>query len=113
MIADGAPVVVVANDDAQVEETVMRLARVGIESVRGFLMDGITAWTEAGFETAKIEQISVGEMNRRLTETEGLHFVDVRRAGEFETGRAPRAVNLTLSDLHKLTGRLDSALSFY
>ena len=57
----------------------------------------------------KIEQISVAQMNERLSENANLQFIDVRRAGEFENGHAPRAKNLTLSDLEKLTDNLDSS----
>lgn len=57
----------------------------------------------------KIEQISVAQMNERLSENANLQFIDVRRAGEFENGHAPWAKNLTLSDLEKLTDNLDSS----
>lgn len=113
LIDDATPVVVVASDETQVGEAVMRLARVGIETVEGFLKGGIAAWKDAGFETAKVEQISVDEMNNRLSENTELQFVDVRRAGEFESGRAPKTANLTLSDLHKLTERLDRSRPTY
>lgn len=111
LIADEAPIVIVASDEKQAEEAVMRLARVGIETVAGFLKDGIAAWTSAGFEAAKVEQISVDEMNNLLAED--MQFVDVRRAGEFESGHAPKTVNLTLSDLHKLTDNLDRSRPTY
>ena len=42
----------------------MRLARVGIETVEGFLKGGIEAWKNAGFETARIEQ-NTGRKNER------------------------------------------------
>jgi glyoxylase-like metal-dependent hydrolase (beta-lactamase superfamily II)/rhodanese-related sulfurtransferase len=108
LIVTDAPIVIVADAKEKVEEAVMRLARVGIESVVGFLL--IEDWT---FETAKVEQISVEEMNERLTEDNDLQFVDVRRVGEYESGHAPRTVNLTLSDLERLTDRLDASRPTY
>lgn len=108
LIENAAPVVVVADTEKQIEETVMRLARVGIESVAGYLL--MKDWT---FETARIEQISVEEMRERLKENDDLQFVDVRRAGEYETEHAPQTVNLTLSDLDELTGKLDSSRPTY
>jgi rhodanese-related sulfurtransferase len=108
LIVTDAPIVIVADAEEKVEEAVMRLARVGIESVVGFLL--IEDWT---FETAKVEQISVEEMNERLTEDNDLQFVDVRRVGEYESGHAPRTVNLTLSDLERLTDRLDASRPTY
>jgi hydroxyacylglutathione hydrolase len=113
LIEAGTPLVVVAETEEKVSEAVMRLARVGIETVQGFLDGGIDAWTNNGFETAQIEQISVEEMNKCLRERDDFQFVDVRREGEYTGGHAPRAVNLTLSDLHKLTGKLDKDKPVY
>lgn len=88
------PVAVVADTETQVDEAFTRLARVGIETVRGFLLID-----EYAGELKTIEQISVGEMES-LTQTEkGLQFVDVRRAAEHASGHAPRTVNIPLDKL--------------
>jgi rhodanese-related sulfurtransferase len=108
LIDTDAPLVIIADTEEKVEEALMRLARVGIESVPGFLL--IADWT---FETAKIQQISVKEMNNHLAETDDLQFIDVRRAGEYESGYAPQTINLTLSDLDKLTAGLDALRPTY
>jgi glyoxylase-like metal-dependent hydrolase (beta-lactamase superfamily II)/rhodanese-related sulfurtransferase len=108
LIDTDAPIVIVADAEERVDEAVMRLARVGIESVEGFLL--MKDWT---FPPAKVEQISVEEMNNRLSENEDLQFVDVRRSGEYQAGHAPRAVNLTLSDFEKLTDKLDASRPTY
>ncbi len=108
LIDTDAPLIIVADTEEKVSEAVMRLARVGIESVQGFLL--IKDWQ---FETARVEQISVEEMNRRLAENRDLQFVDVRRAGEYETGHAPNADNLTLSDLENLSSNLDASRPTY
>jgi len=113
LIEAETPIVVVAESEEKVEETVVRLARVGIETVRGFLKNGILAWTDAGFEAAEIKQISVEEMNEHLAANVDLQFIDVRRSGEFETVHAPKTKNLTLSDLDKLDGKLDSSRSTF
>lgn len=107
IVDDETPIAVVANNEREVEETVMRLARVGIETVKGFLNGGIGAWTDAGFQAATIEQITVGDMNERLADGGDIQFIDVRRAGEFESGRAAKTVNLTLSDLSRAAESLD------
>lgn len=102
LIETSAPIVVVADEKKQIDETVMRLARVGIESVIGFLL--MKNWT---LDTASVEQISVEEMNQRLSENSDLQFIDVRRVGEFDAGHAPHTVNLTLSNLKNATENLD------
>lgn len=108
LIDTETPIVIVADTKEQVEEAQMRLARVGIESIAGFLL--MANWD---FETAQVEQISVEEMNNRLGENGDLQFVDVRRVGEYESGHAPNAINLTLSDLEKSIENLDSSRPTY
>src|SRR5207237_5402541 len=44
LIAPTAPIIIVADDEAQVDESVMRLARVGLENVRGYLRGSVAAW---------------------------------------------------------------------
>lgn len=56
MISVGTPIVLVGHDKSQVDEGFMRLARVGIESVKGYVL--IDDWKS---ELAKIEQISVDD----------------------------------------------------
>ncbi len=104
------PIVIVAETEEKMEEAVMRLARVGIETVKGFLENGIQAWENAGFETKTIEQVSVSDAEKRIAKTQNAQFIDVRRAGEYESGHAPRTVNLTLSSLEKSTSELNSDL---
>ncbi len=108
LIETDAPIVIVADAEEKVDEAVMRLARVGIESVAGFIL--IADWT---YSTAKVGQISVEEMHERLTKNKDLQFVDVRRAGEYESGHAPQTVNLTLSDLNNLMEKLDISRPIY
>jgi glyoxylase-like metal-dependent hydrolase (beta-lactamase superfamily II)/rhodanese-related sulfurtransferase len=109
LMDDKKPIVIVANDEKQVAEAVMRLARVGIETVKGFLDKGIQAWKTAGFELKTIEQVSVKDAQKRIAEKPDAQFIDVRRRGEYEAGHAARAVNLTLSNLPELSENLDSS----
>ena len=102
------PLVLAAETKAQVDEAFMRLARVGHESVKGFIL--MKDWD---LDVKTIEQVSVEEVSE-LTQTEKyLQFVDVRREGEFADGHAPRTVNLTLSGLSNLTEKLDKSAPVY
>jgi glyoxylase-like metal-dependent hydrolase (beta-lactamase superfamily II)/rhodanese-related sulfurtransferase len=93
----GTPVIIVADDAVQVDEAIVRLARVGQESVKGFLQGGIEAWQQASLETETIRQISVEELRELLAKEEKLQVIDVRRPAEYALGHVPRAVNLPLS----------------
>ena len=107
LIAPGTPLIVVAEDEAGVDEAVTRLARVGIESVEGYLDGGMYAWDRAGLETAAVAQMPVDELRGRLEEGAELQLVDVRRPAEYRVGHVPRAVNLTLARLEELAARLN------
>jgi hydroxyacylglutathione hydrolase len=108
LIQLSTPLIVVAADEAQVDEAVTRLARVGHDTVRGYLRGGMDAWRESGFEVSTVEQVSVAELRRLLEEGEGLQVLDVRRTVEFNAGHAPSASNTPLSPrLREEAARLD------
>ncbi len=93
-----APIVIVAQAEAQVNEAQMRLARVGIENVKGYL-EGVEEWQHAGFELATVRQISVDELNTLIIEQTPLQILDVRRPPEYASGHVPRAIHAPLSTL--------------
>lgn len=99
LIPPESPILIVAENLAQVDEAVTRLARVGIESVKGFLSGGIYSWNKAGLGTATIPQIPVDELNHRVKEQARLQIIDVRRPGEYNDGHVPSAVNAPLAHL--------------
>ncbi|HEX8844921.1 MAG TPA: MBL fold metallo-hydrolase [Pyrinomonadaceae bacterium] len=97
LIAMGTPLIVVADTNVQVDEAIMRLARVGHESVKGFLKGGMDAWKQAAFETASVTQISVGDLRERLEQGGDLQVIDVRRPVEYAGGHVPGAASLPLA----------------
>lgn len=94
MIAVGTPIVLVASSDEQIDEGFMRLARVGIETVRGCVLIG--EWKST---LATIEQISVEEAKSKLGRERGIQFIDVRRSAEYANGHAQGARNIPLDVL--------------
>ena len=82
----------------------MRLARVGLENVSGYLRGGVVAWIAAGLPPASVRQLSVGELQKRLPE---LNVIDVRRHTEFASARVPRARNFPLAELRETIAALD------
>jgi len=98
-------IAIVADSEAQVDEAQMRLARVGLENVKGYLAGGLNAWQEAGLELAIVPQISVTELRGMIETRSDLQLVDVRRPAEYERGHAPRAISAQLATLReKLSG---------
>jgi hydroxyacylglutathione hydrolase len=108
LIPIGTPIAVAADTEAQIDEAFMRLARVGHETVRGFIL-----MKDFAGDVKTIEQISVEEV-KELTETEKfLQFVDVRRVAEHAAGHAPRTVNIPLDKLSREIDRLDPRAPTY
>ena len=101
LITIGTAVAIVAENQEQVDEAFMRLARVGIETVKGFIL--INDYTGA---TKQVEQVSV-EQAKEATKDAGVQFVDVRRVAEHAAGHAPNTINLPLDSLAKEVGKLN------
>jgi len=105
LIPLNAAIVIIADTGAQVDEAVLRLARVGIENVKGYLEGGVQAWRDAGLPVETIPQLSVAELKEQMANSE-LQIVDVRRPGEYVNGHVPRALNAPLASLDKSLGPL-------
>ena len=95
-----ASIIVIADTSAQVDESVVRLARVGIENVKGYLEGGVQSWRDAGLPVEEIEQVTVAQLKEQMA-NENLQIVDVRRPGEYVNGHVPRAFNAPLGSLDK------------
>jgi len=107
LIPIGTPVAVVAVTTEQVDEAVMRLARVGHETVNGYILaDALESHRN------EVEQVSVEEASQR-TQAEGLQFIDVRRSGEYENGHAAGSRNIPLDKLAERVDEVDPTLPTY
>jgi len=82
--------VLIAGSDEQLEEARVRLARVGIEVMDGYLQGGVEAWKQAGLPPASLSQMTVSELNARLISAE-VEVLDVRRGPEWEAAHIENA----------------------
>lgn len=96
LIKMDAEIILIANAQEQVDEAVMRLARVGHENIKGFLF--FNKWIESGFDLLELPQISVDELKEKIETIDSLQVIDVRRTGEYESGHALKAVNAPLAN---------------
>jgi glyoxylase-like metal-dependent hydrolase (beta-lactamase superfamily II)/rhodanese-related sulfurtransferase len=101
LISMGPPIVIVAESEEKAGEAVTRLARVGIESVKGYLAGGIAVWHDAGFEVAILPQITVNDLHELISKQTPLQIVDVRRPPEYESGHVPQALTIPLLSLQQ------------
>src|SRR5215217_3876863 len=96
LIPLNASIVIIADTGAQIDESVVRLARVGIENVKGYLEGGIQSWRDAGLPLDALAQVSVAELNERIANND-MQIVDVRRLAEYVNGHVPHALNAPLA----------------
>jgi rhodanese-related sulfurtransferase len=101
-----ALIIVVAEDMEKVLETRTRLARVGLEKVTGYLEGGILAWFKAGLPISTTEQISVEELQHRISAHEVGRVIDVRRPAEWDAGHIAEALHLPLNHLAENVGTI-------
>jgi hydroxyacylglutathione hydrolase len=87
----GSRPLLIADSSEQLSEARLRLARVGIENVRGHLNGGVPAWNQAGFELAELPQITAQILNERMRDRVS-QVLDVRREPEWQTGHLEGAV---------------------
>jgi rhodanese-related sulfurtransferase len=90
---------VLVTEAGKEQESIIRLARVGIDNVQGFLQGGVEAWREAGEEIDMIIDIEADELAMDIPHDPRLEIIDVRKATEFASGHVKGAVNLPLDTL--------------
>ncbi|MGQ0552786.1 MAG: MBL fold metallo-hydrolase [Planctomycetota bacterium] len=109
---DGS-LVLVAADRAGRDEAVMRLARVGLHGVSGWLAGGWPAWLAAGLPVSLLPQLPVQQVHEQRSAApsaggaQGLFLLDVRGPGEYATVHARGAWNLPLPELQARLAELD------
>lgn len=101
LISIGTPVAIAADTDEQVEEAFMRLARVGIETVAGYIL-----MKDFEGETKQIEQVAVERAKDEIA-ARNAQFVDVRGSAEHANGHAAGTINLPLNTLSRELDHLD------
>ncbi len=102
---EGVSVILVAEDEASLQESRLRLARVGIENVAGSIAGGIYGWIQAGLAVQSTDLISVRELEEWLRSgRERTTLIDVRERSERLAGYLPGSVSIPLQELQ---GRLD------
>ena len=100
---DPASRIVLICQEAQVEEAVRDLVRIGLDQVTGWAPpEELEAFRTVGGEFASIEVVDFDEVERRLPDS-GVQVLDVRRATEFSDARIEGAANIAHT---RLAGRL-------
>lgn len=89
------------------KETVSRLARVGFDSISGYLDNGFGAWKDAGLRYDMVISISAEELALDAKHNPKATILDVRKPEEFKSGHVFNAKNLPLNGLISGSENLD------
>ena len=90
---------ILVTEKGQEKESAVRLARVGIDNVQGYLEGGFEAWQDAGERIDLIIDIDPEELAMDIPHDSRLEVIDVRKESEFEGGHVKGAVNVPLNTL--------------
>jgi glyoxylase-like metal-dependent hydrolase (beta-lactamase superfamily II)/rhodanese-related sulfurtransferase len=107
--------IVLVTEKGEERETVIRLARVGFDKVKGYLEGGYPAWQHAGEPIDMVIDVEPDELAMDIPFDENLVVLDVRRETEFADGHVRNAINIPLQDLADpgSMANLDERLNLY
>jgi hydroxyacylglutathione hydrolase len=106
LVPADTPLVLVLDREDDWAEATTALLRIGYERFAGYAQFGMAAWVEAGLAVARVEQLSVHELQRRLAEQPRIQVLDVRMDSEWVEGHIARAAHAPLGDLPALLDTL-------
>lgn len=100
VVGPGDEIVVVAPQDRE-EEVVTRLARIGFDTVTGYLREPEGAFLTMPGEIVQASRLTVSELRAALDREQPPALLDVRNAGERDTGAIEPSLHIPLAELPK------------
>ena len=104
VVEPGTEIIVIAPQDRE-EEIVTRLARIGFDTVTGYLREPEAAFLTAGGEITRASRLTVTELREALR-TEQPVVLDVRNTGERAEGAIEPSLHIPLAELPKRLGEM-------
>jgi rhodanese-related sulfurtransferase len=92
--------IILVSDLGKEEESIIRLTRVGLDNIKGYLQGGFEVWKSADKKIDIIINIEADELKMDLQfDADKLAVIDVRKPSEFEAGHIDIADNFSLANL--------------
>jgi rhodanese-related sulfurtransferase len=101
LVRPDQPLLLIA-EPGRVQEAVMRLARVGYESISGVFAGDMALWSAAGLPVDRVPQLPI----REWTDAER-RLLDVRRVREWDDSHINGATHIPLAELPERLDELD------
>ncbi|MFM2203309.1 MAG: hypothetical protein RLZZ605_273, partial [Bacteroidota bacterium] len=90
---------VLVTEEGKEEETLIRLARVGLDAIQGYLKGGFEAWKAADEKIDIIIDVDTEELALDIPHDPKLEIIDVRKQAEFDAGHIVAANLMPLDTL--------------
>ncbi len=90
--------IVLVTEKGKEKESVIRLARVGFDQMKGFLDGGFENWQRSNEKIDLIINVEADEFALDLKYDKKIMIIDVRRETEFADGHIRGAINIPLSE---------------
>ncbi|MFN5942764.1 MAG: MBL fold metallo-hydrolase [Bacteroidota bacterium] len=104
-------IVLIADDEEQVKESITRLSRVGYDHCIGYLQGGFEVWQKAGKLIDHVQRISAQALSEQNQQAP-LAIFDIRKISEFQSEHLEAAINIPLNDLEQQLDRLPKDQAF-
>ncbi len=91
--------ILLVTDVGKEKETIIRLSRVGLDNVVGYLKGGFAAWAKANEKIDLIIDIEADELAMDLPFDDNAIVLDVRKEAEYADGHIQDAHNLSLATM--------------
>lgn len=111
LIMDVNQPLLIVTPEGRERETIMRLSRVGFDHVLGYLEGGLTAWSNAGFETDSIKSVAPEQFAAAFTPDSVV--VDARKPGEYQAEHVENAINIPLDTINSHFTEVPKNETFY
>jgi rhodanese-related sulfurtransferase len=86
-------------DPGKEKESIIRLARVGLDNVQGYLEGGYDSWKKSNEPSDMIINVEADELMMDIPFDQNLVVMDVRRPVEFAEGHLSEAINVPLNNM--------------
>ena len=111
MIPDVTQEILLVAEPGRLEESLIRLSRVGYDNVIGYLKGGFQTWLDAGKETDNFKRITAQEFETMYKEDKKVIF-DVHKKSEFDAEHVVDAINVPLNQINQHLAEFPKDKSF-
>jgi hydroxyacylglutathione hydrolase len=108
MIDPEKKIYVVVESTRDVEAVSEHLFRIGYDSIKGYLHQGMAAWENAALPLASVGIWTAPELDEHKDDND-LQILDVRSGGEWKNGHVPNAEHIYVAHLEENLEKLDKS----